>query len=41
MMITYPSTHGTEPDIRQLIDIVHQHGGQVLSDGANMNALAG
>jgi glycine dehydrogenase len=42
MMITYPSTHGVfEPDIRQLIDIVHQYGGQVYLDGANMNALVG
>jgi glycine dehydrogenase len=42
MMITYPSTHGVfEPDIRQLIDIVHEFGGQVYLDGANMNALVG
>jgi glycine dehydrogenase len=42
MMITYPSTHGVfEEDIRQLCEIVHQHGGQVYVDGANLNALVG
>ncbi|MDT8304335.1 MAG: aminomethyl-transferring glycine dehydrogenase [Anaerolineae bacterium] len=42
MMITYPSTHGVfEPDIRELIEIVHEYGGQVYLDGANMNALVG
>lgn len=41
-MITYPSTHGIfEPEIRQLIDIVHECGGQVYMDGANMNAQVG
>jgi len=39
MMITYPSTHGVyEEGIREVIEIVHQHGGQVYMDGANMNA---
>ncbi|MDO4728588.1 MAG: aminomethyl-transferring glycine dehydrogenase [Bacteroidota bacterium] len=38
-MITYPSTHGVyEASIIEIIDIVHQHGGQVYMDGANMNA---
>ena len=41
-MITYPSTHGVfEDDIRQICDIVHEHGGQVYMDGANMNAQVG
>ncbi|MDO5035895.1 MAG: aminomethyl-transferring glycine dehydrogenase [Porphyromonas sp.] len=41
-MITYPSTHGIfEPEIRTLIDIVHECGGQVYMDGANMNAQVG
>ncbi|MDE0298214.1 MAG: aminomethyl-transferring glycine dehydrogenase [Candidatus Poribacteria bacterium] len=41
-MITYPSTHGVfEEGIRQICDIVHQHGGQVYMDGANMNAMVG
>lgn len=41
-MITYPSTHGMfEREIRQLIDIVHECGGQVYMDGANMNAQVG
>src|SRR5699024_5243497 len=39
IMITYPSTHGVyESSIREIIDIVHQNGGQVYLDGANMNA---
>lgn len=39
IMITYPSTHGVyEESIREICDIVHQHGGQVYLDGANMNA---
>ncbi|KMT65794.1 aminomethyl-transferring glycine dehydrogenase [Catenovulum maritimum] len=39
IMITYPSTHGVyEQTIREICDIVHQHGGQVYMDGANMNA---
>jgi glycine dehydrogenase len=42
MMITYPSTHGVfEENIREVIDEVHQHGGQVYMDGANMNAQVG
>ncbi len=42
LMITYPSTHGVfEEDIVAICDIVHQHGGQVYTDGANMNALVG
>ncbi|RDV29107.1 aminomethyl-transferring glycine dehydrogenase [Alteromonas aestuariivivens] len=41
-MITYPSTHGVyEETIREICDIVHQHGGQVYMDGANMNAQVG
>lgn len=41
-MITYPSTHGVfEPEIRELVDAVHSHGGQVFMDGANMNAQVG
>ncbi len=42
IMVTYPSTHGVfEPDIREICDIVHHHGGQVYIDGANLNAMAG
>ena len=42
LMVTYPSTHGVfEREIRQVCDIVHEHGGQVYMDGANMNAQAG
>ncbi|HSR52979.1 MAG TPA: aminomethyl-transferring glycine dehydrogenase [Acidobacteriota bacterium] len=42
MMITYPSTHGVfEEAIRELIEIVHQAGGQVYMDGANLNAQLG
>ena len=41
-MITYPSTHGVfEEGIQQICEIVHQHGGQVYMDGANMNAMVG
>ena len=41
-MITYPSTYGVfEENIKQICDIVHQHGGQVYMDGANMNAQVG
>ncbi len=41
-MITYPSTHGVyEETIREVCDIVHQYGGQVYMDGANMNAQVG
>jgi len=42
LMVTYPSTHGVFEDaIREICDIVHQHGGQVYMDGANMNAQVG
>ncbi|MBX9870244.1 MAG: aminomethyl-transferring glycine dehydrogenase, partial [Burkholderiaceae bacterium] len=42
VMVTYPSTHGVfEEGIQALCEIVHQHGGQVYVDGANMNALVG
>ena len=42
LMITYPSTHGVfEEAICDICDIVHEHGGQVYMDGANMNALVG
>ena len=42
IMITYPSTHGVfEEDVVAICEIVHQHGGQVYTDGANMNALVG
>jgi glycine dehydrogenase len=42
VMVTYPSTHGVfEAGIRDLCDIIHQHGGQVYMDGANMNAQVG
>ena len=41
-MITYPSTHGIfEQAVRQMCDIIHEHGGQVYMDGANMNAQIG
>ncbi len=41
-MITYPSTHGVfEEKIREVCNIVHQSGGQVYMDGANLNALVG
>jgi len=42
LMITYPSTHGVfEETIRDICRIVHDHGGQVYMDGANMNAQVG
>jgi len=42
LMITYPSTHGVfEEDVREICAVVHQHGGQVYLDGANLNALVG
>ncbi len=42
VMITYPSTHGVfEEHIREICDVVHEHGGQVYLDGANMNAQVG
>jgi glycine dehydrogenase len=41
-MVTYPSTHGVYEDgIVELCDVVHEHGGQVYVDGANLNALLG
>ena len=41
-MVTYPSTHGAYEDtITELCRIVHDHGGQVYVDGANLNALLG
>lgn len=41
-MVTYPSTHGIfEPGIREMCNIIHQAGGQVYMDGANMNAKVG
>jgi len=41
-MVTYPSTHGVfEEQIREICGIVHQYGGQVYMDGANLNALVG
>ena len=42
LMVTYPSTHGVfEEGIREVIEIIHSHGGQVYMDGANMNAQVG
>ncbi len=42
IMVTYPSTHGVfEESIRELCEIVHDHGGQVYMDGANLNAMVG
>lgn len=42
IMITYPSTYGVfEPEVRNVCDIVHAHGGQVYMDGANLNAQIG
>jgi glycine dehydrogenase len=42
VMITYPSTHGVfETQVKALCELVHQHGGRVYVDGANMNALVG
>tara|TARA_Y100001968_G_scaffold149790_1_gene137051 strand:- start:6184 stop:9087 length:2904 start_codon:yes stop_codon:yes gene_type:complete len=42
LMVTYPSTHGVfEPKIREICQIVHQYGGQVYLDGANLNAQVG
>lgn len=41
-MVTYPSTHGVyEPGIKEMISIIHENGGQVYMDGANMNAQVG
>jgi glycine dehydrogenase len=42
LMVTYPSTHGVfETAIREACEIIHQHGGRVYMDGANMNAQVG
>ena len=42
LMVTYPSTHGVfEEDIAEICRVVHEHGGQVYMDGANMNAQVG
>jgi glycine dehydrogenase len=42
IMVTYPSTHGVfEAGIKEICNIVHNHGGQVYMDGANMNAQVG
>ena len=41
-MITYPSTHGVfEESVKEMMTIIHKHGGQVYMDGANMNAQVG
>ncbi len=41
-MVTYPSTHGVfEESIKEVCDLIHEHGGQVYMDGANMNAQVG
>jgi glycine dehydrogenase len=42
LMVTYPSTHGVfETAIKDISAIIHEHGGQVYMDGANLNALVG
>jgi glycine dehydrogenase len=42
LMVTYPSTHGVfEESIREISQVIHEHGGQVYMDGANMNAQVG
>ncbi len=42
IMVTYPSTHGVfEQDVRTICDLVHEAGGLVYMDGANMNAMVG
>jgi len=42
LMVTYPSTHGVfEESIKEICDIIHNNGGQVYMDGANMNAQVG
>jgi glycine dehydrogenase len=42
VMVTYPSTHGVfEERIREICAVIHEHGGQVYMDGANMNAQVG
>ena len=42
IMVTYPSTHGVfEVEVKRICELVHEHGGQVYMDGANMNAQVG
>ncbi|MCG8330679.1 MAG: aminomethyl-transferring glycine dehydrogenase [Chitinophagales bacterium] len=42
LMVTYPSTHGVfETGIKEICELIHQHGGKVYMDGANMNAQVG
>lgn len=42
LMVTYPSTYGVfEESIKEICELIHQHGGQVYMDGANMNAQVG
>ena len=42
IMITYPSTYGVyEETVKDITAIIHEHGGQVYMDGANMNAQVG
>ena len=42
LMLTYPSTHGVyEKWVKEICDLIHQHGGQVYMDGANLNAQVG
>eukprot|EP00752_Nemacystus_decipiens_P014526 g12935.t1 len=42
LMVTYPSTHGVfETEIREICQVIHDHGGKVYMDGANMNAQVG
>ncbi|WP_297532483.1 aminomethyl-transferring glycine dehydrogenase [Thalassolituus sp.] len=42
LMLTYPSTHGVyEKGVKEICDLIHQHGGQVYMDGANLNAQVG
>jgi len=42
LMVTYPSTHGVfETTIREICQVIHEYGGQVYMDGANMNAQVG
>jgi glycine dehydrogenase len=42
LMVTYPSTHGVfEEDVQEICRVIHDCGGQVYMDGANMNAQVG
>ena len=42
VMITYPSTYGFfDANIKEITNLIHEHGGQVYMDGANMNAQVG